>query len=183
MTRSCVLTVVVWAAGAFAATLALLLPPALQAVDPTPGGTVTTPALTVNGVSLSIRPLAPTTRPGPAPVIELVAANPTAAPVGLTYEVELLATAPSSPMSRVMVMPRSLYRTPPAENRLVLEAGQTRTIAIASGATLAQGEIQVIVRSGGHQIMAGQFSVSALAGAVADGKPAVAVQQSLQAQP
>jgi hypothetical protein len=172
----------VWAAGAFAATLALLLPPSLQAVDPTPGG-VTTPALTVNGVSLSIRPLSPTTRPGPAPVIELVAANPTAAPVGLTYEVELLATAPSSPMSRVMVMPRSLYRTPPAENRLVLEGGQTRTIAIASGATLAQGEIQVIVRSGGNQIMAGQFSVSALAGAVADGKPVVAAERPLQAQP
>jgi len=64
---------------------------------------------------------------GDVPRLELLATNPTDQPVAVTVALQMLATAPMSPMARVMPMPEEIWKH---DHLIELKPGEKKTIPV-----------------------------------------------------
>ena len=128
------------AAATAAITLAVLLPGHVTAIDATEAvqPTIARPTLTSAGCTFSIASLKEFILAGDRPTLELTATNPTDGPVEATVSVNMTSMAPMSPMSRMMPMPRTLWKR---ECTVGLKAGETKTLTLKPGVTLPAGQI------------------------------------------
>ena len=74
---------------------------------------------------------------GDTPVIELTASNPTDKTVAATVWVNLSASAPASPMARMLPVPKTLWSHPCV---VTLKPGESTTLSLKSEAKLPAGQ-------------------------------------------
>lgn len=134
MLRRELLVAGVYAAGAFALTMAFLAPGRLSATPPAaPTAVLTKPAMTVDGVELSLTLPGQVTGSADAVALQpdhpllpvLMARNPTDQSRQLTATVTIYATQPSSPLSRVMPRPTEIWK-----QQQVVELAPQETLSI-----------------------------------------------------
>lgn len=153
-------------------TLALVAPRDVGAVDATGKITpvIARPQLTSEGCRFVLKADKATYEAGQAPGFELTASNPTGKPATATVWVQVLASAPASPMSRVMPRPRSLWSH---QCVVSLAPGETKTLSIASDAKLPAGQrISITLSDKAASILAGGLNVPARPTAAAQGASA-----------
>ena len=94
---------------------------------------------------------------GDRPSIEIAASNPTDKPADATVWISILATRPTSPLSRMLPTPRSLWSRPQAFR---LKARETKTVTIVSEASLPGGEkISITMSDRNEAILARSLGV------------------------
>ncbi len=163
MTRRDLLMIGTWAAAAFGLTLAVTLPSRLEAVDASANAKIAIPTLTANGCQLSVRCAdAQTLKAGDQPVLDLVATNTTDASVEFKCNVTMAASQPPSCASRVMPMPRSIWKM---EQTIALAPHESRTIKVETRTPLPNGtSISITLGVDKQQIVAARFGVGSIAG-------------------
>jgi hypothetical protein len=96
-------------------------------------------------------------KPGDRPVLEIVAANPSPQTAAATVWITILESAPSSPMSRMIVMPKVLWFH---ECRVRLKPGERKTIGVAVEVDLPEGkEISINLSDLKQEIMTKDLGV------------------------
>ena len=143
MNRRDAITAGLWATGTLAVTLGLFYPTHMLAVDPPRPlkAENAKPKLVVNGSELSIAidgqtgPAA-TLLPGKAPVLRLLASNPTETTVDLSYRVSLSMSPPVDLRSRTLPSPKEVWH---CEELLTLRPGESKTLELDTKASLDAG--------------------------------------------
>ena len=152
MTRRNAAVAAVWAMGSFSLALAGFWPGALRATDEAQPvlAQVERPALSTEGCRISV--LVEELRqanvdagdlayaPGDKPVFRVVAVNTTGEAKTIPCELEMLATKPVSPFSRMMPTPSSIWKT---KLNIALSPNETRTIAVEADIALQIGRAHV----------------------------------------
>ena len=101
------------------------------------------PVFQTDGVNVRIEPIAEAPlRLGEPARVRLVAENPGSADVSSRVRVQLMATAPSSPLSRVLPFPRSFYE---CERDLIVRAGQSLVVELTSEQPVPAGSITAVI--------------------------------------
>ncbi len=120
-------------------TVMLLAPRGVGAVNGVPSikPEIAQPRLTSHGCLFALKTDKSGYEAGDRPSIEIVASNPTDKPVDAVVWINILATRPTSPLSRMLPTPRPLWSHSQAFS---LKAGETKTVTIVSGASLPGGE-------------------------------------------
>lgn len=157
MTRRELFTVAAWAVASAGVSLAMFTPVPVGALDENQRlvAKVATPTLNVDGCQLQLRP-AGDGATSQQPTFELVATNPTQRNVAVNYTVTVTGARPSSPMSRMMPVPSTLWQH---EDSLYVKAGETRTVELASAAALPGAmDIRVLLSAGNQTVVAASFT-------------------------
>jgi hypothetical protein len=143
-----------------AATLLFLTPPsgnhALAA--PTIKPVIAQPQFKSQGCIFVLKTDKPVYEAGEAPVLEVTASNPTDQPVQAKVWVTLFATAPTSPLSRMVAVPRALWVR---ECVVHLQPGETKKVTLHSDARLpAKQDISIALSDKKETILAGKPRVT-----------------------
>ena len=141
-----ILAILAVAAATTAFTVVLLGPGRVGATDKPQGitPTIAQPKLKVDGCVFSLKTDKASYKADEMPVFEIEATNTTDAPVEKTVWISLSSSSPSSPLSRVMVLPKPLW----IEKCLVsLKPGETKTVRLATKTKLPAGQSVSITMS------------------------------------
>lgn len=172
MTRRNAAVAAVWAMGSFSLALAGFWPGALRATDEAqPALTqVERPALAADGCRISVlmdesqqaeaQAGGLAYAPGDKPVFRVVAVNTTGEAKTIPCELEMLATKPVSPLSRMMPEPSSIWKT---KLNIALSPNETKTIAVEPDIALPAGNITVQASAGERPIVALSFATATAA--------------------
>lgn len=115
-----------------------------------------TPVLELQDAELSLKTDKPVYRPGDKPVVTLKAVNHSDQPVSVKVKTRLFAMAPSSPMSRMVTMPRELWKQ---DCLVALKANETRTFTLETGAQIPKGVTGYFtIESGQKNVTVAHFS-------------------------
>jgi hypothetical protein len=116
-------------------TLVLLAPARLTAVDKVEQvkPLIARPEFTSQGCVFTLKTGQATYEPGEKPTLEVKASNPTDKPVEAKVWINVTARAPSSPMSRMLPIPRAVWTH---ECAVTLQPGESRTMSIPCDAKL-----------------------------------------------
>jgi hypothetical protein len=162
--------VVLGTAGAtMAFTVMLLAPRGVSAVDAVERikPMIARPQLASQGCVFVLKTDKPAYDAGDRPTIEITASNPTAKAADASVWINIASSAPTSAMSRMLPVPRSLWSHQCAVS---LEPGQTKTVSVVSEAKLPAGQNILITM--------GDKDAAVLAGALgARSQPARGAQQ------
>ena len=137
-----------------AVTLAVLLPARVDAgaqaaaVKPL----IARPKLVAAGCTFTLKTDKQAYKPGEAPRVTIRAANPTDKPVRKDIFVSMSGISAASRMSRMPVMPRSLWRH---KCPVSLKPGETKTICLDTGTKLPAGTIITIAMTGNNRPVVG----------------------------
>lgn len=155
------------AAATAAVALALLAPERADATGQLSRAAmeIAQPKLTFGGCEFTLevtQPGADAAAEGEKPTARLKVTNPGNAEAKATVRVSVTASEPASPMSRRLVMPRSIWSE---ECPVCLKPGESTTVALAEGVELPAGHNVTVIMTA-----EGQTPVSAV---LAAGPPAV----------
>ncbi len=110
---------------------------------------------------------------GDTPAITVTASNPTDRAVATTVWLNISASAPASPMSRMLPVPQTLWSHPCV---LSLEPGVSTTLSIASEAKLPAGKnISISITDKQRAILATSLSTPKAKGPLSRTKPAAQI--------
>lgn len=138
-----ILTTVTVAGVTLALTLAWCLPKAADAV-PNIQPVIAQPQFTMQGCTFELKADKPAYEPGEMPSLLIAAKNPTGAPVAANIRIKILASAPASPLARMLPMPRVLWSHQWAVR---LNAEESQTATLPTDAKLSAGQNIVITLS------------------------------------
>ena len=152
-----VLTMLGTAAATAVLTLALLAPrgdsaqagPAVQPV-------IAQPQLASHGCTFSLKTDKASYEAGEKPVVEVAASNPTDKPVTASVWVSVTATRPTTPMSRMLSIPRVLWTH---EYAFTLEADGTKSLTADCEALPAGQNIAILLSDQQNSILAGGIGI------------------------
>ena len=172
-----ILAVLGVAAATTAFTVGLLGPGRVAATSTVEGikPVIAQPKLTVDGCVLSLETDKPVYKAGEAPRLQVKATNPTDQPVETTIWINMSASSPASPLSRMVVLPKPLW----TEKCLVsLKPGQTMTVPLDTQTKLPAGEsVSITMSDKDLTVLARALSVQSASGQVqAAGQTAPAAQ-------
>lgn len=148
------------AATTMAVTLAVLLPARVDAVAQAPAvkPLIAQPKLVAGGCTFTLKTDKQAYKPGETPRVTIRAANPTDKPIREDIWVSMSGISPASRMSRMPVMPRSLWRE---KCSISLKPGETKTVCLDTGTKLPSGTIITIAMTGNKRPVVGaRFPVS-----------------------
>lgn len=115
-------------------------------------------------------------QPGDLPVLTLVARNLTNRSVETNIQLQILAMAPPSPLSRVMPMPQAIWTGDCLVN---LAPGETRSFALKADTELAANRLlTVTMASGDHKSQLDRIKVAGAGTQQPDGMPQIPSSQS-----
>jgi hypothetical protein len=140
-------------------TVMLLAPRGVGAVNGVPRikPEIAQPRLTSHGCLFALKTDKADYEAGDRPSIEIAASNPTEKPADATVWINILATRPTSPLSRMLPTPRSLWSHPQAFR---LKARETKTVTVVSEASLPAGEkISITMSDRNEAILARSLGV------------------------
>jgi hypothetical protein len=128
-------------------TVAVFLPNSLDAGNDLQPGKINHPKLVSGGVELALTAAGHRTfTAGEEPVFELQAVNTTDQNAEVTVRVAMNASAPSSPLSRMVAVPQTLWQQ---SCPLTLKPHETKTVPLATATRLpANRTIYVTLRTG-----------------------------------
>jgi len=137
MKRQGVLVVLLTAAATTAFTVMLLAPGSVDAVvPPTIKAVIAQPQFESQGGVFTLKVDKAGYDAGDKPIIELTASNPTDRPLDATIGINISASSPSNPDSRMPTIPKVLWSQPQVVS---LNPGEVKTLSIASDAKLPAG--------------------------------------------
>jgi len=134
------LSVLFVAAATATVTLAVLLPGRVTATNATEAvqPTIAKPTLKSLGCTFSLAAIEEAIKAGDKPTLKLTATNPTDQPVEATVSLNMTSMAPMSRVSRMLPMPRSLWKR---DCTIGLKAGETKTLTLSPGVKLPAGQV------------------------------------------
>ena len=135
-----VVTAVIAAGATLAITLAVLWPATLDAEDRAAvqlNAQIAAPVLKVSGCELRLRTVAETYQAGEKIELVLEAVNTTDKPVTLDAKASMAAAAPASRMSRMMILPKSIWED---ACPLTLAPGETKTVNLPTEVAAPAGK-------------------------------------------
>lgn len=159
-----VMTVLVTAAVTAAVTLTLAAPrgESVARAAPVVKPVIAQPQLTSQDCTFALKTDKASYEADESPVIEVTASNPTDKPVSATVWVTISATAPTSPMSRMLPRPRSLWSH---EFAFSLKAGETKSMTAACQTKLPAGQdVRIILSDKKDAVLATSVGVPARGG-------------------
>jgi hypothetical protein len=153
MTKDFLAAIAVAAATA-AATLAVLWPAPIEAVNPPPGAVQNRvqPTLKASGCELTVTASSAKYQPGEMAALELTAVNKTDQPVSLTVVLKMTSQAPNSERSRLVLPPRQVWQ---GECSFSLEPLQRRVLPVTTDVPLPPGSMVSVTVSVGKESMVG----------------------------
>jgi hypothetical protein len=127
-----------------------------RAVAVTP--VISRPEFVSQGCKFTLKADKKTYEGGESPVFEVTATNTTKQDVKASVWINVTAVAPTSPMSRMLPIPRSLWSE---QVSFSLEPGETKTQKVTCGAKLPAGQnVSIILSDKKETVMAGAFPVT-----------------------
>jgi hypothetical protein len=116
------------------------------------------PALTHQGIVLSLQTQDKKWKTGDKPTVSLQLVNPTSEAKRLEVKLDLVAAVPPQPMSRIMALPQQIW----SESELVaLAPNETKTIELAPGKALLAGTVHTFgLEVAGKKIQAMPISLT-----------------------
>jgi hypothetical protein len=120
------------------------------------------PQLTSHGCTFMLKTDKASYEAEESPVIEVTASNPTDKPVNATVWVNITSTAPTSRLSRMLAVPRSLWSQ---DFAFSLKAGETKSMSATCQAKLPAGQdVRIILNDKKEAVMATSVGVPARGG-------------------
>jgi len=139
-----------------AATVLLLTPRGVNAVA-TIKPVIPQPEFTAQGCVFTLKTDKSVYEAGDKPAFEITAHNPSGETVEARVVVGISASAPVSPMSRMLPVPRSLWSH---ESAVRLSPGETKTVTVVSEAKLPEGQsIRITLSDKKETVLANSLSV------------------------
>lgn len=164
MNRQGLLVMFGTAAVTTAFTVMLLAPSGVSAVDAVHRikPVIAQPQLTTQGCTFVLKTDKAEYDAGETPAVELKASNPTDKPVQATIWVNIAASAPVSPMARMLPVPKVLWSY---QIVVSLNPGENRTVSSTSDTKLPAGQnIQFSMTDKARAVLATSFAVKAARG-------------------